>query len=413
MDKKLLKLTCLEQRNLFEQTEDFVIRRRLESKIKTKKITVISGVRRSGKSTLLYQISQEYKGYYYLNFEDERLLDFTYSDFNNLYEIFMENFGEQKIFFLDEIQNILGWEKFVRRLFSAENKVFITRSNAKLLSSELSTSLTGRYQKIELFPFSFKEFLDYQKFDLKKFYTTKEKGLLKKYFNQYLEFGGFPEVVESQDKNELIQLYQDILINDLIVRFRIKDIKSFRELALYLLSNTASLVSFNNLKKILGLNSTTTVKNHIEFLEESYLNFTIPKFDYSLKKQIINDKKIFSIDTGLVRAVSFAFSENYGQLLENIVFLELKRRGKEIYYYLNKQECDFVIKRGRKIIQAIQVTKNLLPRNKDREISGLLAAMEKYNLKQGLILTDDLEDEIKINNKKIAIKPVYEWLLGD
>ena len=349
MDKKLLKLTCLEQRNLFEQTEDFVIRRRLESKIKTKKITVISGVRRSGKSTLLYQISQEYKGYYYLNFEDERLLDFTYSDFNNLYEIFMENFGEQKIFFLDEIQNILGWEKFVRRLFSAENKVFITRSNAKLLSSELSTSLTGRYQKIELFPFSFKEFLDYQKFDLKKFYTTKEKGLLKKYFNQYLEFGGFPEVVESQDKNELIQLYQDILINDLIVRFRIKDIKSFRELALYLLSNTASLVSFNNLKKILGLNSTTTVKNHIEFLEESYLNFTIPKFDYSLKKQIINDKKIFSIDTGLVRAVSFAFSENYGQLLENIVFLELKRRGKEIYYYLNKQECDFVDRKSTRL----------------------------------------------------------------
>ncbi|MBU4482211.1 DUF4143 domain-containing protein, partial [Patescibacteria group bacterium] len=147
------------------------------------------------------------------------------------------------------------------------------------------------------------------------------------------------------------------------------------------------------------------------FLEESYLNFSIAKYDYSLKKQIINDKKIFSIDTGLIRAVSFAFSENYGQLLENIVFLELKRRGQEIYYYSDKKECDFLIKQGQKITEAIQVTKTLLPKNKDREINGLLGAMEKYNLKQGLILTDDLEDELKIDNKKIIIKPVYEWLL--
>ncbi|MBU4360548.1 ATP-binding protein, partial [Patescibacteria group bacterium] len=256
-----------------------------------------------------------------------------------------------------------------------------------------------------------KEFLDYHKFNLKNFYTTKEKSQLKKYFSKYLEYGGFPEVVKSQDKNELTQLYQDILIKDLIVRFKIKDTRSFRELALYLLSNTASLISFNNLKKILEFKSASSVKNYIDFLEESYLNFSIAKYDYSLKKQIINDKKIFSIDTGLIRAVSFAFSENYGQLLENIVFLELKRRGQEIYYYSDKKECDFLIKQGQKITEAIQVTKTLLPKNKDREINGLLGAMEKYNLKQGLILTDDLEDELKIDNKKIIIKPVYEWLL--
>lgn len=412
MDKNIIKLTITDQRKVFEERAKLVRREFPENLVKTQKITAITGIRRSGKSTLLKELATPYKGYYYLNFEDERLLDFQASDFNNLLGIFLSLYGEQKVFFFDEIQNIYGWEKFVTRLFGSGYKIFITGSNSKLLSSELATSLSGRHLKFELFPFSFKEFLAYKNFALKDFYTTKEKALLIKHFNNYFTMGGFPEVVISQDENELKQLYQDILIKDLIVRFKIKEVKSFRELALFLLSNTGSKISFNNLKKVLDFNSVTTVKNYADFLENAYLNFMVFKFDYSLKKQIINDKKIYSIDTGLVNSVSFAFSPNSGRLLENMVFLELKRMGKEIYYHQEKRECDFLIKEGREITHVLQVTESLSKINQDREIDGLTEAMTKYSLKNGLILTLDQEETLKVKGHKITILPVCKWLLN-
>lgn len=412
MDKKLLQLTAIEQRKIFEKQDALVQREIDHLAISTNKVTAISGIRRSGKSTLLKQIAKDLEGYYYLNFEDERLIDFTYSDFNMLYEVFLENFNEQNTFLFDEIQNIYGWEKFVRRLFDEGRKVFVTGSNAKLLSSELATSLTGRHLKLELFPFSFKEFLFYKGVEIKKFYDTKEKSSVVNHFREYVKLGGFPEIVISRDMNELKQLYQDVLLKDLIVRFKIRDTKAFRELALFLISNASSPASFNNLKKLLGFKSVTTVKNYVDFLEESYLIFSVSKFDYSIKKQIINDRKIYAIDTGIINSIAFLFSENFGHLLENIAYIELKRRGQNIYYHQNKKECDFLIKQGSRITQAIQVTETLVQKNQDREIAGLIEAMEWYRLSRGIIITFDQEKEFKIKNRMIKTVPIWKWLLG-
>lgn len=413
MDKNRLQVTLIEQREVFEKKDPLVVARTVDVGVrKTKKITVISGIRRSGKSTLLKQISATVQGYYYCNFEDERLLDFRYSDFQLLYEVLLENYGEQTVFFFDEIQNILGWEKFARRLFDEGYKLFVTGSNAKLLSSELATSLTGRYLKIELYPFSFREFLSFRHIESPRIPTTREKSILVRHFRDYCSIGGFPEVVTSGNKNELIQLYQDVLIKDLLVRFGIREVKAFRELAFFLISHATQPISYNNLKKLLGFKSVTSVKNYCDYLEEAYLFFSVHKFDYSVKKQIINDRKMYSIDTGLVQAVGFAFSENSGRLLENIIFLELKRRGADIYYYQGKRECDFILRKGALITDAIQVTDNLTQENEEREIAGIVEAMDCYKLKKGLIITRNQEKNLLSGKRAITVIPAWKWLLS-
>jgi len=413
MDKNTIKLVVLEQRKNFEKKMEIILRNIPAGFVESKKISVISGIRRSGKSTLLKQIAKNFSDYYYFNFEDERLLDFAAKDLNVLYEVFLELYGEHKVFFFDEIQNVFGWEKFVRRLFEDDMKIFITGSNAKLLSSELATTLSGRHLKMEIYPFSFGEFLDYEKFPRKDFYDTKEKGVLAKNFNRYLEYGGFPEIVTGKNKKELEQLYQDIIIKDLIVRFKIRETKVFREIALYLLSNISAPMSFNNVRAMVGVKSVTSVKNYIDFFEEAYLFFSLFKFDYSIKKQIINDRKMYVVDTGLANEVAFRFSENVGRNMENAVFIELKRRGRNIFYYKEKRECDFVIRSGLKISEAIQVTQSLAnPDTAEREIQGLLEAMEKFNLKKGLIITENQEEERRIDGRKIQVLPAWKWLLG-
>jgi len=411
MNKNTIKTVVLEQRKNFEKKLEIIRRSVLRSFVESKKISVISGIRRCGKSTLLKQIAKNYSDHYYFNFEDERLLDFKAQDLNVLYEVFLELYGEQKVFFFDEIQNVHGWEKFVRRLFEDGKKIFITGSNANLLSSELATTLSGRHLKMELYPFSFSEFLECEKFPRKDFYVTKERSILAKNFKRYLEYGGFPEVVIGKNKKELEQLYQDVLIKDLIVRFKIRETKIFREIALYLLSNITAPISFNNVRSMVGVKSVTTVKNYVDFFEEAYLFFSLFKFDYSIKKQIINDRKIYAVDTGIANAVAFRFSENIGKNMENVIFLELKRRGRDIFYHKEKKECDFVIRKGLKIIETIQVTRILDKNNEKRELEGLLEAMEKFGLKKGLIITEDQEEERKIKGKKIKIIPAWKWLL--
>ncbi|MFA6048101.1 MAG: ATP-binding protein [Parcubacteria group bacterium] len=412
MDKNTIKSVLLEQRKSFEKKVEIIPRNVPEGFVESKKISVISGIRRSGKSTLLKQISKNFSNFYYFNFEDERLLDFKASDLNALYEAFLELYGDHKYFFFDEIQNVYGWEKFVRRLFEDGKKIFITGSNAKLLSSELATTLSGRHLKMELYPFSFNEFLRYEKFSRKGLYDTRERSILAKYFNNYLEYGGFPEVVTGKNKKELEQLYQDILIKDLIVRFKIRETKTFREIALYLLSNMTLPMSFNNVRAMVGVKSVTTVKNYVDFFEEAYLFFSLFKFDYSIKKQIINDRKVYAVDTGIANAIAFKFSENTGRNMENVVFIELKRRNRDSFYYKGKKECDFVIRKGLRIIEAIQVTQSLSdPKVVQREVAGLLEAMEKFNLKVGLIITENQEEERKIGGKKIKIIPAWKWLL--
>lgn len=412
MEKNVISQIVIEQKKIFEKDIHIIQRDSPKNILSSPKIIVITGVRRCGKSTLLRQLSKQFNHYNYINFEDERLIDFTYQDFNTLLEVFLSLHPESKTFFFDEIQEVIGWEKFVRRLFTAGYKIFITGSNATLLSSEIATSITGRNLKNELYPFSFKEYLSYCKFSTKDIFTTKEKALLSKHLSEYIHYGGFPEIVQSKDFEELAQIYQDIIIKDLLVRKKIRDSKDFRELSLFLLSNVGKKISFNNLKELLEFSNTSKVKNYIDFLREAYIFFTINKYDPSLKKQIVNKKKVYAIDTGLVNAVSFQFSENKGRLLENAVFLELKRRNKEIYYFEDKKECDFIIKSGRTITQIIQVADNLSnPRTRKREIEGLKLAMGKFNLVKGIIVTYDAEEKIVEDDKQIDIIPFWKWSL--
>lgn len=411
MNKQIIKEIAHEQAILFSKKSLIIHRAVSDNFINNKKVSIISGVRRSGKSTLLKQIAHNFKSFHYFNFEDERLLNFTYNDFNSLLEVLLEINGEKKVFFFDEIQYIVGWEKFISRLFKMSYKIFLTGSSANLLSKKLGTTLTGRHIKLELYPFSFKEFLSYQNHDNFNLNLSANRAKIKRHFNKYLELGGFPEAIISQNKEELKQLYQDFLIKDIILRFKIRETKSFRELALYLMSNISSPISFNRLKHNLDLNSVSTVKNYIEHLEDAYLIFSLFKHSYSLKKQMLAQRKIYSIDMAMTKEVAFSFSPNTGQNLENLVFLELKRRGLTFYYFQETGECDFIINDRGKIVEAIQVVSNLNEDNKKRELSGLFEAMEKFNLKEGLILSADYDEILNLKGRQIIIKPVWRWLI--
>ena len=412
VEKHFLKQVILEQKNFFENRLDLVQRDAPQNILLSPKIVVITGIRRCGKSTLLKELSSRCKDYGYVNFEDERFIDFTSADFNALLESFLDINPNTKTLFFDEIQNIKGWELFVRRLFTEGYKIFITGSNARLLSSEIATSLTGRNLKVELYPFSFKEYLYYAGFQLKGIYTTNEKVKLSHHLENYLSHGGFPEVVKSKDYAELNEIYQDIVIKDLLVRLKIRNTKDFRELALYLLSNVTNKIIYNNLKNLLCFSNTSKVKNYVDFLSEAYLFFTIVKYDPSLKKQIVSNRKVYAIDTGMINAVAFQFSRNKGKLMENAVFIELKRRGKNIYYFEGKNECDFLIKEGIKITRVIQVAENLAaPETKKREIDGLLEAMNQFKVKEGMIITSDIEKALSFGGKRVKVVPLWKWLL--
>ena len=379
---------------------------------------VVSGVRRSGKSTLLNQIIISFykKGVYYLNFEDERLVDFNVEDFNHLYEMFLELYGDKKIFFFDEVQNVPQWEVFVRRMQGKGYKFFITGSNASLLSKKLGAKLTGRNVNIELFPFSFMEFLTFKGFHLSKngLSLTSERAAIKKHFAEYLKHGGMPEYLKYQDTTLLKRVYEGILYRDIVARYGIKQVKPLRELGLYLLSNIGGTFSYNNLKKVLGLGSMNTIKSYADLLENSYLIFLVSRFSYSLKQQFVSLKKIYCIDNGLAEAVAFQFSKNKGKFLENLVFLELRRKFQEIYYYktTNNLEVDFLIKSGKNDLLLIQVADNLdNEKTRQRELNALIKAMDELKLKTALILTEDTEEEIALEGKTVMVKPIYKWLL--
>src|SRR3990167_9721811 len=273
-DKQLLKSLVLEQKKTLMAEDSGVLRDQyseLTKHLRLPHALVIAGLRRAGKSTILLQlIKNEFNwDVYYFNLEDERLVGFTVQDFNALYEIMLELYGKQSIFFLDEIQNIPEWERFVRRLQNEKIKFVITGSNASLLSKELGTKLTGRYIQIELLPYSFKEFLHYHKikYGENSFLMTSERALLKKHFNDYMELGGIPEYVTYRLSHILTTLYENIIYKDIIVRHEIHAVRALRELALYLMSNIGTMISYTKLKNSLNLGSVNTVKNYLYYLE--------------------------------------------------------------------------------------------------------------------------------------------------
>ena len=399
--KETLRQVVKAQRKDLESFSYGIEREELdEIKLNMPYALVLSGIRRCGKSTLLHQLLKKLPNFYYLNFEDTRLDSFQIEDFEKLDEIFKEDYGESEYYLFDEIQNIDKWELFVRSKLDKQKKFIITGSNASLLSKELGTRLTGRHINMELFPFSFMESLS----------MTKVKASATS-FSKYLRSGGFPEYLRYKKQEILRELLTDIIQRDIVVRHKLRDSKTVKTLALYLLSNTGNEFSYNNLKKMFNLGSVNTVIAFVSYFEDSYLLFTVPKFDYSLKKQIVNAKKIYSIDNGLSTSNSASFSSDLGRMLENSVFLHLRRKYKEIFYFKGKRECDFLVKEQNKIKMAIQVSYELNEGNKQREFDGLLEAIKKFDLTEGLILTFDQEDKFEIEGKHIIAKPVWKWML--
>jgi len=433
MDKNKLKELLIEYKQRFLTVRTDLIRREVQDNIEPfiefKEVVIITGPRRGGKSSLMKLICDELIKKYkvppsnilYLNFEDERFIEFNTGDFAQIYELFLQiNKPTGRLyFFLDEIQNVNGWERWVNRLYENENiKIFITGSNASLLSSEISTALTGRNRTITNFPFSFGEFLVFKKYRLQNndFYQTKKRAEIKSFFQEYLKLGGYPEIIKINDPTLLEQYFKDIIYRDILPRYSIKKIKEIRELCLFLASNLGSIHSYSRLQNLIGVKSINTVKTYLEILEEAFLFFRINLFDYSVKRQIYNPSKIYIIDTALGNSISFKFSENIGHIYENLVFLELKRRNKEIYYWKSKKgkEVDFIIKKGLNIKEAIQVSYNLNhEKTLDREIESLLIAKDEFKIEHLTIITEDEETEKEIGNVKTRIIPLWKWLLID
>jgi len=376
-------------------------------------VIVITGLRRSGKSTLMRQIIKTYfhdTDFYYVNFEDERLFNFQASDFNLIYEAQLELYGKQSTFFIDEIQGVPEFDRFIRRFYDSGFKFFISGSNASLLRLDISTRLTGRHLDINLKPFRFSEFLKLKGATIPApgAMETESRVMIKKLFDEYLVTGGMPErLVYGQDEI-LDRIYDDIVVKDVAVRHSITDVKSLRELYQYLVANFCRKFSYNGLLKFTSIGSANTIKAYIGHLEDTYFACIVPKYEHSVKKQIVNDKKFYVVDNGFIKRISPMVTVDKGWLLENLVVSVLKN-GDNVFYYSKDKECDIIMKENNATIRAIQVTRELTADNKKREIDGLMEAMNEFRLSEGLILTEDQDDDIPVNGRHIVVKPVWKW----
>lgn len=410
---------------LFDQQKDFegenpTINREMAKKaielVSLDMPIVITGVRRCGKSFLLKIIKDKLKlkdkEYFYVNFNDDRLVRFLLEDFQKIIDFLNEQGYKEKCFlFIDEIQEVNGWEKWIDRI-KGKYKIFITGSNSRLLSSEIATILTGRSINLSLTPLNFKEFLQANNFFLRNWkLDLKEQAIIRRQLSSFIEQGGIPKRITTGQNIVIKELYEDILYRDIIKRFGRLD-KQIKEIAIFFFSNPSSLTSLRTISKMVQLKNIATVKAIVGAFESSFLFFFINKFDYSVKTQIQNPRKVYCIDNGFLVNMGFRLSEDRGKLLENLVAVELKRREKEIFYYSDKYECDFLVRGGNKIREIVQVTYELNEKNREREVKGLIEALNKFKLKEGLILTYDQEEQFEEKGKKIKILPVWKWLLN-
>ena len=443
MEKQILKKIITTHRERFfsiDKLSPRFISQEDELKIVSKEMVMVSGIRRSGKTSLLnlyyHYLSKKFKinknNILFINFEDERFVNFAVEDFDNLYQSFIELFDPKgtKYFFLDEIQHMESWQKWVNRLYELEDiKIFITASNASLLKEDVSVSLTGRHRSVKNHCFSFAEYavLKRVRFEKEALYIDKQQAKLNRLLEQYFDLGGFPEALINHDIQIVDQYYKDIVYRDIIARYKIRNIKEIKELAVYLISNTGNQNSYDSLRKLIGATNTTTIKNYISALEDVYLIHALPLFDYSIKKQIYNANKYYVTDIGFYHAVGFSFSPDVDRLLENIVLLDLLRQSEDVYYWRSAKghEVDFVIQNKKKISQAIQVCYHLNTENTDREIRSLIAAREEIDAIELIIITREQNKIIRISeediknqkyhfgaNKPVNIKviPYLEWL---
>lgn len=415
--KDLLKQIILEQQEILHaQNKRYVQRYIADEWLQTSEILIISGIRRCGKSVLMQQIRDRLvEKDFFFNFDDERLANFKLDDFQKLQECFVELFGEQHTYYFDEIQNIEGWERFVRRLYNAGNKIVITGSNARMLSRELGTHLTGRYIQVEIYPFSFQEYLAMNEIPVnaKTLYTTTGRATMVKSFVKYMECGGFPKFLQDGSVSYLTSLYESIIYRDILTRNGLTNEKEMLELMFYLASNATKRVTYSSLGKVVGIQHPDTIKNYLEYIQQTYLISQLFRYDPSVKKQMMSPKKIYFVDNAIIKRIGFNATENNGVFLENLVFIELKRRGWDVYYYADKKECDFIVRKGLHISDAYQVTLKMdSPQTREREIAGVREAMQAYSLSKGYILTFEGKETITFDDGTIVeVVPVSEWIL--
>ena len=361
---------------------------------------IITGVRRCGKSTVV-QMNFLKKSAFYLNFEDTSLYGFDTKDFEILNEA-IEKFSKEnscKYLCFDEIQSVNGWEIFVHRKLEENYLVIVTGSNASLLSWELGTRLTGRHLDYEMFPFSFQEFCV-----LKKLKVNTNS------FSKYLTQGGFPEAIKNESDEILQRLFDDILTRDIAVRHSIRDVRTLKILSLYLASNCGNLISGSKLSAQLGIKTNVTILEYLSYLEQCYLFFFVPKFNYSAKAQSVNPKKVYCIDTGMIQSVTLSSNADMGRMLENAVFIELRRRTKNIWYYSESSfECDFLYGHDSVPENAVQVCYELTSENREREVRGLVETCRKFPGVKPLIVTFNQKDKISYDGMIIEAIPAVEF----
>ena len=415
MEKEILKKIVIENIELIKEIDLF----RRNINIDNKANYIICGIRRCGKSFLQYQqiksiLKQNINEVIYINFEDERFVEFSTSDFDKIVECAFEIYHKKPIFFFDEIQNIEHWEKFARRLADQAYQIFITGSNAKMLGKEVATTLGGRYFIKDVFPLSFSEFLNFRKVKLEKnFSLSRQRFDLKKHFEFYMHFGGFPEMLKYQNPREyLTSIFMKVFYGDLVTRNHIQNEQILKLLIKKIaesVNNETSINRIKNLIKSTGIKiGNNTVTDYLNYLFDAYLIFPLLNYTSGFTERETK-KKYYFIDQGIL---NLFLTDQDTKLLENIVFIELLRRyGQDIFYYKRKYEVDFYLPEEQMLIQVSYSIDNI--ETKEREIKALNAAMKELNISHALILTHDEEEIIENEGKKIKVIPVWKWLLKD
>ena len=416
-----IEKVLLEQQDELEALEVEVLIHRPEEdliNLNSKLAQVVIGVRRSGKSTLCFNALRKAGVHYaYANFDDERLEELETKDLDNVLQTLYKIYGKFDYLFLDEIQNIDGWPLFVNRLLRQRIHIIITGSNAKLLSTELATHLTGRHHKIELFPFSFKDWCSIKDVEYTRL-TTKNKGLLSKAYEEYFRQGGFPELISGEEnpKEYISTLIDNIISQDIKKRYKIRNIDALKRLANHILNETPTLIVKETLQNIIGIKSERTLGNYLMYLNQTYLISTISKYSSRSRERARNEKS-YAIDVAFMDKRENAFSgENLGWRLETIVYLELLRRKagteNDIYYYQGRSaEADFVVCDGNKTLAVYQVSYDISnDKTRKREIKGCIAGAKATKCDNIFLITDHESEVIEEDGYTIQVIPIWEWL---
>lgn len=422
LDKRIIEQVLSEQQEELAAMDKMTLCARKEEglvDLESNLAQVVIGVRRSGKSTLCYNVLKPYRNQLaYVNFDDERFRELTSEDLNTVLEVLYKTYGDFKYLFLDEIQNIEGWQLFVNRLLRLHLHIVITGSNAKLLGGELATHLTGRNEQIELFPFSFAEFCKSKAVDTQS-KTTKAEAMRRAAFDEYLKQGGFPELLYKKNKVRYIDtLVSNILQRDIEQRHAIKYREAFERLAHHLMNIAPVTVVESELASVVGLKSSHTVSNYVAFLKQAYLLSGLRK--YSVKsRQRIRAEKVYPIDVALMDGrVDALVGENLGWRLETVVYIELLRRTRpterNLYYYKSADgyEADFIVCKANRVEAIYQVCYDISKeKTLKRELRGLLAASKETGCDKLCLITDFQRDDLVMDGKSIQVVPAYEWLL--